>query len=313
MAQNNITAGLARRVLVFGSINIDLVCQAERIPGAGETVLAPSYEFFAGGKGANQAVAAARAGASVVMVGAVGKDAFAEIPLQALRQAGVETHSIHVVDAPTGAAFITISRDGENAITVASGANRLVRADMIGAENWAASGICVIQGELSWPEAYAAAQMAQARGLAVILNAAPSHGFDARIMPHVDFLIVNAHEMADIAGQCGISSDNFPGFSEKILQKPGSACLITRGSEGVAFYSAAQQFSVAARPVAVVDTTGAGDTFCGVFAAMLAQARSVQDAVDLANTAAGLACMQRGAQSAMPALAAIEAAASQAA
>lgn len=291
-------------VLVFGSINIDLVCRASKFPAPGETILAPSYEVFAGGKGANQAVAAARAGAPVTIVGATGRDAFAAIPLQALRQAGVETASIQTVDAPTGAAFITVSADGENAITVASGANRHVRAAMVHEQVWAQASHVLLQGELDWTETDSVAATAKRLGKCVVLNAAPSHKFESSLLRHVDFLIVNEHELRDVAEAMAIGGDgrNFP---RSICTAAHCSVVVTRGAKGVEVTTADQSFSIPAMAVDVVDTTGAGDTFCGVFAAMLADKRELADAIAMANIAGGLACTKAGAQSAMPDLAEI--------
>lgn len=296
-------------VLVFGSINIDLVCRASKIPAPGETILAPSYDVFAGGKGANQAVAAARSGAPVIMVGATGRDAFAAIPVQALRHAGVETASIQAVDAPTGAAFITVSADGENAITVASGANRHVRAAMVHEQVWAKISHILLQGELDWKETGSVAATAKRLGKCVVLNAAPSHNFEPSLLHHVDFLIVNEHELRDVAEAMAIAGDG-RNFARSICAAVHCSVVVTRGAQGVDVTTADQSFSMPALAVEVVDTTGAGDTFCGVFAAMLAGNRALADAIAMANIAGGLACTKAGAQSAMPDLAEIRRASS---
>ena len=287
-------------LIVFGSINVDLVCRAPKIPAPGETILAPSYDFFAGGKGANQAVAAARAGADVRMVGAVGRDAFAEIPCAALRASGVNVECVHTGDAPTGAAFITVAPDGENAITVASGANRLVQATMISEAAWDRASHLVLQGELEWGQSHAVAAEAKRRGKGVILNAAPSQDFRVEILRHVDLLLVNQHELTDIAVSMAIEKKNLQGRARAIRDEAGCAVIVTLGKEGVAFFGPDREMEIPARPVHVVDTTGAGDTFCGVFAAMMAEGCELEMALTRANIAAGLACTKAGAQSAMP-------------
>ncbi|MGL4323516.1 MAG: ribokinase [Beijerinckiaceae bacterium] len=293
-------------IVVFGSINIDLVCRAEKIPAPGETILAPSYMCFAGGKGANQAVAAARAGADVIMIGAVGDDAFAELPLSSLRDAGVNVANIRCTSSPTGAAFITVSAEGENAITVASGANRDVEAVWIDQILWPKCSVLLLQGELAWAESIIAAREAWARDKIVILNAAPSGGFDPSILPFVTALIVNDHELQDISAKLGIKSGENADLGRALQKLANCHVIVTRGADGVDVYIRDRAFHIAAMAITPVDTTGAGDTFCGVFAAMQAQGRSLDISASMAATAASLACLAQGAQTSMPDLTEIE-------
>lgn len=161
-------------IVVFGSVNVDFVTRVSRIPRPGETTLGPDYAVIPGGKGANQALAARRAGADVALVGAVGQDPFADIALALLRTDGVDCSRVAAVASPTGAAFIAVDDHGENAIVVASGANRQVRADQIEGLTLSSADILLLQREVSEHEAIIAAQRARAAGARVVLNAAPA-------------------------------------------------------------------------------------------------------------------------------------------
>ena len=242
-----------------------------------------------GGKGANQAVAAAWAGgADTTFVGALGEDEAADLILVSLGGAGVRTDLVERADAPTGTAFVTVSPDGENAIVVAPGANDHVRIGAAQADRIAEADVVLAQLEI--PLDVVAAAAAAARPDAVlILNAAPSRELPDSLWEVVDLLVVNEHEAADLAGE------------PEMLLKRVPAVVVTLGGEGCAVLRRDQEpVRVPGIRVDAVDTTGAGDTFCGVLAAGLAQGLDLPDAARLASAAGALAVTRPGAQEAVP-------------
>jgi ribokinase len=285
-------------IVIFGSINVDLIVPVDRLPRPGETVLGGDYLLLPGGKGANQALAARRAGAASSMVGAVGADRFAGAALAGLRQAGVDVGLVRSVDQPTGCAAVMVARGGENAIAVASGANAAARADQVPDAMLGADTMVVAQMEVPPTETAALIRRARSRGGRALLNLAPALGIDRALLPEIDFLVANEGEAASLGTE--------PAATARTLRR---AFVVTRGAAGAtAFLAAGGEIVVPALPIEPVDTTGAGDTFVGVLAAALDGGLSIEDALRRASTAAGLACLARGAQSAMPDAAAIEAA-----
>jgi ribokinase len=287
-------------IVVFGSLNVDFVTRVAAIPAPGETVLGPSYAVIPGGKGANQALAAARAGANVTMLGAVGEDAFAGIALAGLLAAGVECGSLARVAAPTGAAFIAVDDAGRNAIVVAAGANGLARADALEGLGLGAGDILLTQRETPEPETLRAARIARAAGARVILNAAPSGGFDPALLAAIDILVVNEHEALEVARACGLSSDDPDAIARGIDARFGVATLVTLGAQGALGWTGGVRRAVPALPVEVVDTTAAGDAFCGVLAAALHAGLGFSAALQRGVVAGSLACTKAGAQPGLP-------------
>lgn len=281
-------------VLVVGSINADLTVRTARIPGPGETVLGGDTRTSPGGKGANGAVAAALAGASVALVGAVGNDSFRDVALSGLTRAGVDLGGLLTLDAPTGLALITVSDAGENAITVASGANARLRPEHLPADF---SGVThlLMQQELPPEITLEAARRASAAGLSVLLNAAPTRATAPELLRLTAHLLVNEHELAALAGE------GEPEASARALLSRGpGAVTVTLGAAGSLTVTARETHRLPAHPVEAVDTTGAGDTFCGVLTARLAHGDALADALRWAGIAAALACTRPGAQDAMP-------------
>ena len=277
-------------ILVFGSINVDLVVPVGRLPLPGETVLGGDYALLPGGKGANQALAARRAGADVALAGAVGADRFAAIALNPLRAAGVDTSLVRVADRPTGLAAIMVADGGENLIAVASGANALVRAADVPGDRLRPATLLVAQMEVPPAETAAMIGRARARGGRVLLNLAPALPVDPAVLPDIDLLVANAGEAAALAAP--------PAALARRLRQ---GLVVTRGAAGaISFLAAADRLEVPALPIAAVDTTGAGDAFVGVLAAALDQGVRLEIALRRAAAAAGLACLERGAQAAMP-------------
>ncbi|WP_294923683.1 ribokinase [uncultured Paracoccus sp.] len=286
-------------IIVFGSINVDLVARVAEIARPGETVLAPGYDTFFGGKGANQAVAAARASdRGVMMVGAVGDDSFGQGCLGNFAAHGVDTAAVHCVDAPTGLAFISVDRGGENAITVASGANGLISAQWLDGLVIDASTICVMQMEVSLAENLSCARRVRAAGGKVILNFAPAgpandpQGVD-ELLQLIDILVVNEPE-SEAIGRHVLPDSGTPA---EMARRIGCDLILTRGASGVDLHGADGSFlHEGAPPIAVIDTTGAGDTFVGALAAALDGAASLPQAVATATRAASQACTWNGAQ-----------------
>lgn len=286
-------------ILVAGSANLDFVVRADHIPAPGETVLGRQFKTFPGGKGANQAVACARAGGvDTAMLLALGNDAFS-VPLEAsLRDAGVHLHIKRSSDEPTGTAFICVSDDAENAITVAPGANNtLLPSDLPDLK-----GISHLMMQLETPMATvcAYAKAARAQGVKVVLNAAPAQVLPADLLAAIDLLIVNEGELAVVAGHDG-------GIEAALAQVNVPCVVVTLGSQGSFArlrtpdgVKGAQTFRQAAFPITPIDTTGAGDTFVGSFVAALSQGAPMQEALKTASAASALACLVAGAQSSIP-------------
>jgi ribokinase len=287
-------------IVVFGSVNVDFVTRVPNIPSPGETVLGPGYDVIPGGKGANQALAAARAGARVALVAAVGQDPFAAIGLSLLETEGVDLTRTARVEAPTGAAFISVDdARGENAIVVASGANTHVRATQLEAVEIGASDILLLQREVPDAEAAKAAAIAKSAGARVVLNAAPAGAIPHELLGALDVLIVNEHEVITVGEALGIGGEP-DDVARGIDAKHGIATVVTLGAEGVIGWTGGVRRHVPALSITPVDTTAAGDAFCGAFAAALDAGYGFTMALARGAAAGSLACTIRGAQPSLP-------------
>jgi ribokinase len=287
-------------IVVFGSLNIDLVCRVQRLPAAGETVLAPNYVAVPGGKGANQALAARRAGSEVVIVGAVGTDGFADHALQALVDAGVDIDRVARVDGPTGAAFIAVDERGQNQIVVAAGANgRASAASLagiaIGPGDW-----LMLQWEVPEPETLAAAGWARTAGARVMLNRAPAGPVSSELITLVDAVVVNEHEVMALGESLAPEAGDPDAVASMLSERFGLMAVVTLGDAGALAWHRGIRHDAAALDVAVVDTTAAGDTFCGALAAAFDRSRGLESALDFACAAGSLACTRFGAQPSIP-------------
>jgi ribokinase len=287
-------------IVVFGSINVDVLVPVPRLPARGETVLGGDYRVAPGGKGANQALAARRAGADVFMAGAVGNDGFAAIGLDLLRRDGVDLSLVATADRPTGCATITVDPSGENQIAVASGANFLARAVQVPNRLLGPKTVLVMQREVPVEENAALIARARVRGACIVLNLAPAGSIDPARLEDIDFLIANEGEAATLGRDRAVAA-----------RRLRQALVVTLGAKGVtAFLAGGGAISVPVLAVDPVDATGAGDTFVGVLAAGFDAGLTLEPALRRASAAAALACLALGAQEAMPDRAAIDEAAS---
>jgi ribokinase len=283
-------------VVVVGSLNLDVAVRTQRLPQPGETVLATSLTRSGGGKGANQAVAAARAGgARTSMLGAVGVDPDGDVLLAGLRAEGVDVTRVRRLPGhPTGTALITIDAAAENTIVVVAGANAVVEVGHADDAVLHQADIVLAQLEVPQPVVVAAARRRRP-GVPLILNAAPSAPLEPDLLELVDLLVVNEHEAVDIVDADDLES------AIRELTRMVPAVLVTLGAAGARLLSSSgEDVRVAAPKVAPVDTVAAGDTFCGVYAAALAHGLSGRPALERACAAASLAVQRPGAQSSIP-------------
>jgi ribokinase len=273
-------------VVVVGSANVDLVLPVQRIPRPGETVLATGLSRGPGGKGANQAVAAARAGASTAFVASLGSDDGGSLLRDALAESGVDLSLVSWTDTPTGTAIITVDAEGENAITVAPSANAELK--LSGEATTAVRGAKIVLSQLEIP--FATVQAAAEASSYFVLNAAPAAELPDELLAHVDLLVVNETEAEVVAG----------GDRSSLLAKVPAA-VVTLGAAGAVILARdAAEISIPGVSVEVVDTTAAGDTFCGVLAATLATGSDLTNAVRRATVAASLSVQAAGAIPSVP-------------
>ena len=285
-------------LLVVGSANLDFVVRAPHVPAPGETVLGREFSTFPGGKGANQAVACARAGGVFTrMLLALGNDGFAATLEKSLEDAGVQLQVVRS-SLPTGTAFICLSDDAENAITVAPGANASLRGDEL--DSWQDVSHLLLQLETPLDAVKAFALEARKSGVRVALNAAPAKTLPAGLLAAVDVLIVNEGELATVTGH--------PGSVAECLALLDVPCVVvTLGARGCCARQGDAYFLQPGFKVQAIDTTAAGDTFCGVLVAALSRGEALPAALMLASAASALTCTGLGAQSSIPAVAEVEA------
>ena len=288
-------------VVVLGSANLDLVSTVPAIPAPGETVLSTTRDLRAGGKGLNQAVAAARAAARTALVGAVGDDEAARLLLAEAEAAGIDTKLVRRVPGASGTAWIMVRPDGENAIVVDSGANATVE-HLTDAERRAVAGARVLVTQLETPLSAVgeAAALAREAGVLVVLNAAPARTLPDELLSCVDVLVVNEHEAGHLSGRAD------PAAAATQLLALTRSVVVTLGADGALVADESGQRTVAGVPATAVDTTGAGDTFTGVLAAALATGADLDAAVARAVVAGALAVESPGAVPSIPTAAEID-------
>lgn len=292
-------------ILVIGSVNMDLAVRSPHMPAPGETVLGKGLAISPGGKGANQAVAAARLGGKCVFVGRVGEDAFGQQLLAGLKAEGVDcSHVLVTDDAPTGMAMIVVDAKGENAIVVAGGANQCVTPDDIFPceDLFAAASVVLLQLELPLPAVRAAIDLARRHRCKVILDPAPAQPALDEALLRVDIICPNGLEADTITGQGQANEERAAKtMASDLVARGAGAAVVKLGGRGSVVVTADGHFyRVPAYKVSVVDTTAAGDAFAGALAVAVAKGEHIRQAARFANAAGALACTKFGAQSAMP-------------
>ncbi len=284
------------KILNFGSLNIDLFYQVERFASSGETINSNSYQKNIGGKGLNQSVALARAGAQVYHAGNVGEDG--KFLVDFLQTAGVNTDRIATAHLPSGNAVIQIDRQGQNCILLYGGANRCVTEEQIDEvlSHFEAGDLLILQNEVNLVASMIT--KAHQKGMQVVLNPSPVEGCEILPLELVDYLIMNEHESAWLAGETHQEA-----IMETLLTRyPNTKFVMTLGGDGSVYFDANTRCTQGTYPAEIVDTTGAGDTFTGFFFAAIAKGESVEKAMELAAKAASVTITRQGAAPSIPTL-----------
>ena len=290
-------------ILVIGSSNTDMVIKVPELPRPGQTIAGEDFQIFGGGKGANQAIAAKRAGAAVRFIAAIGDDDFGKSALQTFAAEGIDTSSIQILaDTPSGVAMIFVDAGGENCIGVASGANARLTPELLQSQQYAFDDVAVLLMQLETPlETVAAAmQMAAARELPVILNPAPAQALSKDLLQGLYCITPNETEAELLSGIAVNDEASAIEAAEAMRQQGVQNVIVTLGAKGALLCSAAGTYLQPAEAVKVVDTTAAGDTFNGVLAAMIAKGESLQSAVETAVRAATMSVQRAGAIASIP-------------
>ncbi len=287
-------------ITVIGSINLDLIATVERLPRPGETVPGDGFSTAPGGKGANQALAARRAGSSVRMVGAVGNDAFAGQALALLKEDGVDLAAVRAADTATGVAMILVEAAGENVIAVIPGSNGAVSASDVSGAKLSAGDHALFQLEVPLDAVEAGLAAVRKAGAVSLLNTAPFRADAARLLAQADYVIANETEFDLYAAALSLSGEGREAQMGDFVRRTGRVIVVTLGADGVAAAAPDGVFRAEGLTITPVDTVGAGDTFCGYFAAGLEKGSGLQDALRRAAVAGSLACLRPGAQPSIP-------------
>lgn len=291
---------MAAKIVVVGSFNMDLTTYVPRMPRPGETVMGDRFVTGPGGKGSNQAIAAARLGAEVTFVGRVGQDSFGETALKMWRDNSVDTR--FVVTDPThatGVAPIFVDKDGENMIVVALGANLAIGPEDVDAASEAIKAADVLVTGLEIPPATAAyaLNLAKAHGVRTVLNPAPASALPDTTLLDADILTPNEHEVEVLTG---LATRDFASAARLLLKRAGQAVIVTMGGGGTGYYTTQESGHVPVFPVNVVDTTGAGDAFTAGVSVALGEGLPLAEAVRFGNAVAGLCVTKPGTAPSMP-------------
>lgn len=301
---------LKSRILTIGSLNMDLVVRVDRHPAPGETVLGGAYQTFAGGKGGNQAVAAAKAGGDVQFVGCVGSDEFGQQLRAGLQSVGVDVSAVAQVDGPSGIALIVVDRQGQNRIVVSPGANFQMLPDRLDESAIVAANLLLLQLEIPLETVETVISLASKAQTPILLNPAPAQLLPPALLQQVAYLVVNESEAALLTQQSldAIRDRYSAEAAARQLTELGVArVVVTLGSQGVVWFDGRTAGWMPALAVEVVDTTGAGDAFCGALAVRLGEGAKLPEAIAFANAAGAVAVSTMGAQASLGDRAAIEA------
>ncbi|QRI63828.1 ribokinase [Shinella sp. PSBB067] len=290
-------------IVVFGSVALDLVTNVSRIPSPGESLACPDYALVPGSKGGNQALAAARSGAKVVHVATVGRDEHAELATALLKAEGVDLSHLARSDRMTGLCLVTVAADGENTVIAAAGANLDTRVAQLEALEFGEGDTLVFQMEVALPENFAAVVLARRRGARTVLNAAPAQRVPEETLRVLDVLVVNEHEAMIVAEAVGLSVSGPTEAAEGLHRTYGCSAIVTLGSKGAQAWHEGILLEIPAPKIVPVDTTSAGDSFVGAFAAALDGGSDFPTAVRRGVVAGSLACTLPGAQTSIPRLA----------
>jgi ribokinase len=291
------------KIVVIGSSNTDMICRVPHIPKPGETVLGGDFLTVQGGKGANQAVAAARAGGEVTFIACVGNDLFGKQAIEAYEADGIDTSCIEMTKrVPTGVALINVAGSGENSIAVAPGAN--AKLTPLVAEKYMevilSADIILMQLEIPIETVYHVARMAHSAQIPVVLNPAPAQTIDPAIMPMLFCITPNEHEAVMLSGIFPPDPELVSEAAQEIQKKGVQNVIITLGSKGALYRQQGKEEIVPGIPVQAVDTTAAGDTFNGYLVVELAKGKTFGEAISVANRAAAISVTRMGAQPSIP-------------
>lgn len=291
-----------QRITIIGSSNIDMVAQVPHLPKPGETVGNAIYMQSFGGKGANQAVAAARLGGNITFVTSLGNDMYATLLTEHFKNNNIDTHYIqYSSDTSTGTALIFVSDDAENCIAVAPGANAELSIDKIQSFEAAviSSSIVIMQAEIPYETIKEISLLAHKKGVKVMVNPAPAVPIDLDFMKSIDILVVNETE-AEIVSGLNIKKDGIKKISQELSSKGPKCVVVTLGSKGVYCLCHQKEYTVDSFKVKAIDTTGAGDTFCGALAIALAENEMSIKALQYASAVAAISVTRMGAQPSIP-------------
>ena len=287
-------------IIVIGSLNADLVVRAPRFPAPGETISGEDLVIIPGGKGANQAVAAARHGASVAMVGRIGNDSFGPMLTQNLQKNNVDTTNVKNDPSATGTAIIVVDADGQNSIVLSPGANGQVTPTDVDSISFQDADILLLQFEIPLEAVIHAASTARQNGLRVILNPAPAQSIPNSLLADIDILVPNESELQLLTSMPVSDVASAEPAAQALLAKGVKTVIVTLGSNGALLVMSEQTTHIPAFRVDVVDTTAAGDAFIGGLAAALLKSNSLEEAVHYGNASGALAATKFGAQPSLP-------------
>ncbi|MCQ2914535.1 MAG: ribokinase [Alphaproteobacteria bacterium] len=289
-------------IVVYGSMNADFFLNVPHFPKPGETILIDGSKTSPGGKGENQAVSACVVGGKVAMIGAVGNDETANIPLQALKDRGVDTSFVIKSNAPTGMAMVMLDASAENSIVVAGGANLTLKASDIPEKLLNKDNIFIFQMETEKSEIFKAIKLVKNSGAKVVLNVAPAFPVPEDVLNNVDYLIVNEGEAQTLLQEIDKNNSNLDASnSAKALHKiTNNVVIITLGKNGSIYCENGKVEKIDPYKIKPVDTTGAGDCFVGIFTEQIHEGKSVKEACSIASIGSALSCLKKGAQAGVP-------------